>query len=292
MSSVNAGGESAKTEAVTATIYEPIYKFDVGSLDDAPGYTFVGSGRTPSSVTTYTDELGYGFVGTPGGNSRDRGAGTPNGVYSDFAVVDGISFKVKLPVGKYSINFMAGSMNTDSGGALNVIIGGQTVSTISYGKGAVTEGYIVTSVTSDEPLEMKFSGGTNARLNGMVITPMGYAPTNLTQSEFNVSASPAYSTLTWEAPKDASSYNVYRKALGDASYVKIGSSAKATYKDESVVVGKTYMYYVAAVSLNGEAASSAKKVSVVNKDSSGPIAPTALTATREPSTATLTWRKR
>jgi fibronectin type 3 domain-containing protein len=63
--------------------------------------------------------------------------------------------------------------------------------------------------------------------------------------------------LTWDAPSDSAdpvaSYKVYRAAGGSSSYTMIGSTSgdTATYTDDTVAEGTTYVYYVVGVDSSG-----------------------------------------
>jgi fibronectin type 3 domain-containing protein len=294
VTAVSSSGESERSEMTTAKVYTPIKKFDVGQNNVETGYTLVGNGYGGVTTTMYSDELGYGFTKTA--NGRDRGnynSTTPaNAVYRDYAFVDGNSFKVKLPIGKYVINMICGSTNTDSGSSTNVFVGGKQVLTVSFGKGAVNEGAFVTSVINGDPLEMSFTGGSNAKVNGIIITPLSYGPTNLTASEINVTSTPAYASLSWNAAQDSISYNVYRKANGDNEYTKVGTTKELSFKDENVFVGKTYSYYVTNITVNGEGQSVVlSDVKVIDTTVAVPSAPAGFKADRQPSSASLTWSK-
>jgi glycosidase len=54
-------------------------------------------------------------------------------------------------------------------------------------------------------------------------------------------------SLTWTARDDFASYNVYRSVVPGGGYVKIGSSATASYSDERVNNGTTYYYVLRGV---------------------------------------------
>lgn len=52
--------------------------------------------------------------------------------------------------------------------------------------------------------------------------------------------------LKWDASPDATSYNVYRKQIGQ-EYMRVGSSLTTSYVDKPVVNGAVYFYAVKAV---------------------------------------------
>jgi LPXTG-motif cell wall-anchored protein len=297
VTAVNGEDESSQTSEVTVKVYEPIWKFDVGNGRAGtvePGYTELL--MTQSNIgdrkptTLYTDERGYGF--TMEGNGRDRALAGFNLVSYDFIFANGNSFKVKLPVGTYSINFICGSSSEDSNGTTNILIDGRQVLSIGHPRGQVNEGFFITSVTKNEPLEMSFTGGAQAKVNGIIITPVAFGPIDVKVDKVDVDSTPAYVDLSWAPAKDALSYNIYRRAVGDNEFTKVGSSIETAYKDNSVVVGRTYSYYVTNVTVNGEGQSATiPDVNVIDPNIAVPAAPEGLAVNREPNSAVLTWTK-
>lgn len=70
------------------------------------------------------------------------------------------------------------------------------------------------------------------------------------ESPVNIKANntPGGIKVTWTAVEGATSYRVYRKALGDTSWTLIGTTKKAYYGDVKVEAAQTYTYTVRAVS--------------------------------------------
>lgn len=286
ISAVVSGTETAKSSAATAKVNNPNYKFDVGAGPLETGYTAIGYS------TLYTAELGYGFNVALGGRDRGNYAdGTvANNVYRDWAWVGNTTFKVKLPVGTYSIDFICGSTSVDSkGGSTTVSVNGKQICTVGYNKYDVEEGYGIVSVTTNDPLELNFTGD---KLNGMIFTPLTLAPANLKVDNVDVNTTPAHIDLSWTAAQEPSGYNIYRKAVGDNDFTKVGTSSAANYKDDKITIGKTYSYYVANIGVNGEAPSSViDNVKAIDPTVAVPTVPAGFTASRQPNSATLTWTK-
>lgn len=53
-------------------------------------------------------------------------------------------------------------------------------------------------------------------------------------------------TISWDAVKGASSYDVYRASSKDGDYKKVGTSATTSYTDKTAEKGKTYYYKISA----------------------------------------------
>ncbi|MPQ31412.1 hypothetical protein E4V42_08170 [Clostridium estertheticum] len=58
--------------------------------------------------------------------------------------------------------------------------------------------------------------------------------------------------LTWDALKNATSYNIYKSLYKDMKYTYVGSTNKNKYVDEKSVDSATYYYKVVAVNAGGE----------------------------------------
>jgi hypothetical protein len=95
------------------------------------------------------------------------------------------------------------------------------------------------------------------------------APTNLVATDNSFSTKVA---LSWTAPANASSFNVYRNTTNNsASATKIGSTASTSYDDTTAVAGTTYFYWVKATNQSGsEGAFSGGDSGVRSTDSTPP----------------------
>lgn len=53
-----------------------------------------------------------------------------------------------------------------------------------------------------------------------------------------------YVKLTWNAVEGDNKYNIYRSTSKNGAYQKLDTITKISYKDDSIIPGKTYYYYV------------------------------------------------
>jgi fibronectin type 3 domain-containing protein len=88
--------------------------------------------------------------------------------------------------------------------------------------------------------------------------------------------------LTWTAPAASpdlvSLYQVYRSPAGESAFALLGSSATTSYDDSSAVTGQTYDYVILSVDTEGTDSGPSNVIRVTAAASSGPAAPTGLTA--------------
>ncbi|MCD8382977.1 MAG: fibronectin type III domain-containing protein [Clostridiales bacterium] len=83
----------------------------------------------------------------------------------------------------------------------------------------------------------KSNGITFVSLGGTLATPTLTGITNTTSGV----------KITWNAVSGATSYRVYRKASGDSSWTRVGSTTSTSYTSTGVTSGKTYTFTVRAV---------------------------------------------
>lgn len=131
------------------------------------------------------------------------------------------------------------------------------------------------------------TGGIGARSNEATATPTAVAapgaPTNV-----KAVGGAAKVTLTWSAPANAATYNVYRgTAAGAESATPIATGiATTTYVDTAVTNGTAYFYKIAGVNVGGIGAKSGE---VSATPQPPPPAPANLTAAAGNARVTLNW---
>ena len=96
------------------------------------------------------------------------------------------------------------------------------------------------------------SGATSASLS--FSSNASNSPTVQTMTGTGTAASQHTVDLTWDAPADAVSYNVYRGTVSGGPYTMINTSADSatSYTDNTVVSGQTYYYVATAVNSKSE----------------------------------------
>ncbi|ASA26316.1 G-D-S-L family lipolytic protein [Paenibacillus donghaensis] len=245
VTAVNGRGESQPSDPVTITTKQSQYRFDFGPVGApvAEGYTEV------TRNVIYTPELGFGLVSSAGMNDRDRGGGT-DALRRDFVMYFGGSyeFKVDLPNGYYSVKVYAG----DWLGAIktNVAIEGKEYGTISSGKGSIAEKEYSQISVKDGQVNMVFSG-TTAHLNGIEITPLMLAPSNLKLDQLDLNSEPVTASLSWNGFEGAAKYKVYRQATVADKTEMLGEINATNYTDLTAAIGIDYQYWVTAVDSTG-----------------------------------------
>ncbi|MEK4063333.1 MULTISPECIES: rhamnogalacturonan lyase family protein [unclassified Paenibacillus] len=222
------------------------YRFDFGPVGApvAEGFTEV------TRNVIYTPELGYGLVSSAGMSDRDRGNGT-DALRRDFVMDYGGSyeFKVDLPNGYYSAKIYAG----DWSGATktNVAIEGKDYGTISSNKGKISEKEYSQLPVKDGQINMVFSG-TTAHLNGIEITPLMLAPSNLKLNQLDLNSEPVTASLSWDELEGAAKYKVYRQASVALKAEILGESSETNYTDVTADLGIDYHYWVTGVDSTGQ----------------------------------------
>ena len=63
--------------------------------------------------------------------------------------------------------------------------------------------------------------------------------------------------MTWKASAGSGQYAVFRKAAGETSWTKLGTTNQLSYTDKTVKAGTTYSYTVRSMDLQGKSAISA-----------------------------------
>jgi lysophospholipase L1-like esterase len=254
VSAYNEKGESAKSDAVTATTKSSLYKYD-----------FTGSGTGSSNVVgptlsgwlqvkdnqLYTAQAGYGFITAPG-NGRTRGTSdTIDAMMCDFTLGAG-TFAVDLPNGDYSLKAYAGDP-TGSGIKTTLTAEGNLLGTVASPKYGVGTAVFTTRIL-DGQLTLDIGG--NAYFNGLEITPLALAPVGLNAYEVDLTKSKTlgYFSLRFNGSEDAVSYKIYHKGSLGTEYTVLDSFDKANINDlhsYSEKLGDTYKYYVVGILADG-----------------------------------------
>lgn len=244
VSAVNGKGESEFSDALVVKMKEAVYKYDF-SLAGNP----VAAGYTGINLSTiYTPELGYGITNSAGMIGRDRGTGSD--LIRDWLGYFNIGweFKVDLPNGLYSakvyVGDMLGSARTD------ISIEGKGYGTVAAPSRNYTEKVIPQISVKDGQMNFRFGGSTGI-VNGLEITPILLAPSELKVDQLNLDPVNPSAALSWKAVDVAVKYNVYRQADGMSQAQLIGSPEINAYTDTSVDVGMSYVYSVTTVDPSG-----------------------------------------
>src|SRR5205807_1318022 len=95
--------------------------------------------------------------------------------------------------------------------------------------------------------------------------------------------------LQWRNSAGATSYNVYRAAVGGGPYVAQARLISNPWADRGVTNGKTYYYVVTANGPGGESGPSNEASATPSSSIAPPPAPTNLVATAGNAQVTLTW---
>ncbi|MGF0115561.1 fibronectin type III domain-containing protein [Promicromonospora sp. Marseille-Q5078] len=256
---VNGRGDSAPSAAVRLTTKAPLYRFD---MQLAGGVT--QEGYLPvDPTTTYTAERGYGFTGAvPGG--RDRGEGfdpKPSALLRDF-LLPGKStpFVVDVPNGTYAVTVHWGDMIGTA--KLGTTLEGTDYGSSNGGKGSLATKVVQPVVVADGKLDVVADGW----LNGLEITPLLYAPSDLVADDVQVDGSDVAVSLSWGAAQDVAGYRVYRQAEGADEPEAVGDVTKTSFVDTTADVGLTYTYTVVALDAAGGESVASNELELVTVD--------------------------
>ncbi|OLS42178.1 hypothetical protein [Bacillus sp. MRMR6] len=222
-------------------------RFDFGSASSpvAKGYTQV------TNTMIYNSTRGYGLSKAVA--ERDRG--NPDDIKRDFVIDGNYSFMVDVPNGEYFVNVVTGDNIASSRTSFN--IEGQSLGSISTGTGQFAEKSTIVNV-KDNQLNVAIS--ENGRINALEIVPMT-SPEGLEASEKNLYPDSSV-TLSWNSVDGATTYNVFRKSVGEIEAVKVGTTTAQEYVDRTVQLGYTYEYYVTQVNSAGIESTKSEEISV------------------------------
>ena len=282
VSAVNDKGESEKSETLSATTKDSLYKYDfTGSgtnKKDAVGPTMQGWNQVKDNQM-YSQKDGYGFLTAPL-DGRTRSIEGVNDMECDFCLSDhDYEFAVDLPNGTYSVKTYAGDP-IGSSIKTTVTAEGKALYTVVSPKKGVGSKEAEATVT-DGQLNLVISG--NRYLNGIEITPLSVAPSGLDCYELDLTKSTqeAYFSLRFNPSPDAVSYRIYHKLSTDAKYTLLDSFDTDHFDDLHSYhekKGGIYNYYAVGVLADGTESGSSNVISVnmMDSDATPPLAPTGL----------------
>ncbi|WP_308860080.1 rhamnogalacturonan lyase family protein [Paenibacillus endoradicis] len=286
VTAINGRGESAASTIITVTTKSAKYRYDFGPIGApvAAGYTEV------TRETIYSAERGYGLTNSEGMIDRDRGAALDD-LRRDFVAyfAGSYEFKVDVPNGIYSVKSYTGDFIGSTRTIVN--IEGKDYGQVNAGKETIVEKIYNGVAVRDGQINFIFSGQT-AHLNGLEITPVMLAPTELKLVDLNVEAEPVVVELAWNGMDDASKYRVYRQSLDQNKAELIGETTAVTYTDTTADIGFDYIYTVSAVDLTGieSVASNSLTISTIDPSVETAAIPTNLTVQSvNKNDATITW---
>lgn len=245
ITAVNGRGESEASDEVTFTTKSATYRYDFGPVGSpvAEGYTEVNRN------TIYTPERGYGLTSSANMADRDRGGAT-DALRRDFVIYFGGSyeFKVDLPNGTYAVKTYTGDWIGSA--RTNVNIEGKDYGTVSSGAQNIAEKVYNQIQVQDGQMNLVFSGQT-AHLNGLEITPVMVAPSQLKLDELELGTDPITATISWQATSDDAQYKVYRQSAGAKKPELLATTDVASYVDSEIDLGMEYVYTVTVVDATG-----------------------------------------
>lgn len=249
----NSYGKGEICDPISVTTKSAGYKFDFNYQNSATmeGWTGVNEDQL------YDAAKGYGWITAPkNGRSRvGNGKAYSSDMADDFNMGDG-EFAVDVPNGTYEVTVYAADLMEGSstikpsykaeGSSLGSIACKQSLGSCT-GTVEVTDGQL--NVVLD---------GTNKYINGMTITSLLAAPSNLTITELSFADTTASFLLSFNTVEEAKSYTVYEKKSTDAKY-----SVAKTYTAQELIdseldcramtaeLGETYSYYMTCTTADG-----------------------------------------
>ncbi|MGO8672686.1 MAG: PKD domain-containing protein [Capsulimonadaceae bacterium] len=199
---------------------------------------------------------------------------TPTGLAAQFSAPSTINLSWNAVTGAASYVLFRGTISGGEGSTpYQTGISGASDADTSLLPG-LTYYYTVASVNA---------GGTSAPSQEASAVVEPAAPTSLTATEGDMSAS-----LTWSASTGATSYGVYRgTAAGGEASTPIGTTVSTSYSDSGLTNGVTYYYVVSGMNAGGTSAHSSE--AHCRPLPPMPQAPTSVTGTPSISQVTLTW---
>ncbi|WP_083964447.1 MULTISPECIES: OmpL47-type beta-barrel domain-containing protein [Metabacillus] len=240
VTAINGKGESEQSDVVNIQTKKATTKFDFGLAGNpvAEGYTEV------NLSTVYTKERGYGIVDATGMIGRDRGTG--GDLLRDWLGYFNVGWKFNadVPNGLYAVKVYVGDFLGSA--RTTVQIEGQDYGQISAPSKNYTEKVIPQVSVKDGQMNFDFGGSTGI-VNGVELTPVLLAPSELKVEAKNIDVSKPSVTLSWKSVEEAVKYNVYRKVVGSDSIELIDSTTTNSFTDTSVQVGMNYEYSVTTI---------------------------------------------
>lgn len=240
VSAINGKGESELSDVKQFTTKKATLKFDFGLAGNpiAEGYTGV------NLSTVYTAQRGYGIVDPTGMIGRDRGTG--GDLIRDWLGYFNVGWKfnVDVPNGLYALKVYVGDMTGSA--RTTLAVEGQDYGQISASRNNFTTKVVSQVSVKDGQMNFSFGGATGI-VNGVEITPILIAPSELKVDEKSLVAEKPFVVLSWKAVEDAVKYNVYRKVAGTSEFTLVGSSPTTSFTDDTVDVGMEYEYVATTV---------------------------------------------
>ncbi|PRZ09588.1 fibronectin type 3 domain-containing protein [Isoptericola sp. CG 20/1183] len=273
---VNGAGDSAPSATVTIETKAPLFKFDVQLAGNPTkdGYTAFDQN------TLYTEELGYGFTSDagPGGRDRGTGDGALDDLQRDFLLPgSGNPMRFDVPNGTYAVEVVWGDLIGTA--RLGVTIEGTDYGSSNAGRGSTSSKIVQPVVVTDGTIDVVAEGW----LNGLEITALLYAPTELVAGDVSIDGSAVEVPLSWQPAEDVAGYRVYRLADGAAEPTALGDVASSVteFVDTTADVGLQYTYTVVALddAGNESVASNALELTTVDPDVPTAAAPSGLAVT-------------
>lgn len=275
----NGRGDSEPSEVVEVTTKAPLYKFDLQLSASNPvqdGYTGV------HTATVYDADQGFGWLQALASNAgRDRGAvdGDPiSDLYRDFLLPGtGSTFVVDVPNGSYAAKVYYGDVIGTA--RLGVTVEGVNYGSQNAGRGSLASRVLQPVEVTDGQMEFVANGWWN----GLEITPLQLAPTNLRLEDLSIDGADVAVTLGWDGTEDASGYRVYRLSAGAAVPEAVADvdAGTTTWVDDRADVGLDYTYTVVALDGRGTESvpSNALEVTTIDPSVNPPATPTGLAVT-------------
>ncbi|WP_022770383.1 rhamnogalacturonan lyase family protein [Butyrivibrio sp. NC2007] len=279
----NSFGTGELSDVIAVSTKEAGLKFDF-NYNNSPtmeGWTGVNQNQAYDATT------GYGWITAPG-NGRYRN-GNGNNDSSDMADdfnLGGGEFAVDLPNGSYEVTIYACDLLPGTS-TIKVVYNAEGVSFGSIATKQALASCTGTVAVTDGQLNITV-GGTNNYINGMTITSLLTAPSNLTITELSFTATTANFLLSFGTVDDAVSYTVYQKSESDAEFSVAKTFTAQELLDSELDcramvadLGETYSYYMTCTNSEGteSPASNVVTQSMLDESVAVPSAPINLVCT-------------
>lgn len=238
----------------------PLWSFDM----QLPGNPTLEGWVGVDPTTGYTAERGYGFTSAVGLDGRDRGTGStppPDDMQRDFLLpATTHPFVVDLAAGTYAVTMHYG--DPAGSGSLTVNLEGKDHGRSSAARGTVATKVIQPVQVTDGQLDVVASGWWN----GMEITALQLAPTDLRLERLSTDGSGVEVALTWVGTEDAAGYRVLRRAEGVGQVEALGDVTGTHFVDTTAQVGLDYVYTVVALDGDGTESVPTEELEVTTVD--------------------------
>jgi large repetitive protein len=269
VTAVNGRGESEPSDIVTIQTKSATHRFDFGPAGSPVAEGYVGIYLD----TLYTAEQGYGIKDNTGMITRDRGTSGTDVTRDWLGYFNvGWEFLVDLPNGAYAVKLYIGDLSGT--GRTDVTVEGKSYGTISAGKNSVVEKSINQVQVKDGQMNLFFGGATGI-VNGLEITPILQAPTELKIDDMQLEVEQPFVKLSWQPAQDAVQYRIYRQASVASKPELLGAVSTTSFTDITVDVGMQYDYTVTSLDNSGFETVASKKLnlSTIDLTKTPPAAP-------------------